>query len=488
MGNNNTSYKSKSIRSVSSQTIVTIVLGVIEIVIFSIMSHLLTKEDFGYYSSILAITVVFSSFSETGIGAAIIQKQNADSEFVKNAFTMCFLIGFFLTLLLFCLSTPLSHAVADESLDIPLKLMSITLLCHSLTSINYSLLYKKLKFLKVGMIKIVALVCSGIVSVLLAIMEYGFYAILAQAILTSLLSFVLSYFASGIKYRFSISKKIFSEIWNFSGWLMASVLFRNLAMQIDKLMMPRLLSVQVLGAYNRPRSFIENISTKFNAIVDVSLFPVLSEIQDNQEKMRRAFDKLFFVMSILGTSLGVMLFFNAELLIRIFLGEKWLDLIPLFQILSIAVVFKAYGRLADCLLRSFAMTKQQFYFRIIEFGFKIPAVVLGAKWGIYGVAISVLITDILLRLAKVCYVALRFDYSVMIILSKIIVSYKSLIIILPCIIISYFVLPHSIAGNIALCAICTIVYFCVYLFLPSFVGTIYKKDIWNMITKKLHIK
>ena len=102
---NTTSYKSKSIRSVSSQTIVTIVLGVIEIVIFSIMSHLLTKEDFGYYSSILAITVVFSSFSETGIGAAIIQKQNADSEFVKNAFTMCFLIGFFLTLLLFCLSS-----------------------------------------------------------------------------------------------------------------------------------------------------------------------------------------------------------------------------------------------------------------------------------------------------------------------------------------------------------------------------------------------
>ncbi len=38
----------KTIKGFSSQTIVTLVTGIIEIAVFSIMSRILTKKDFGY--------------------------------------------------------------------------------------------------------------------------------------------------------------------------------------------------------------------------------------------------------------------------------------------------------------------------------------------------------------------------------------------------------------------------------------------------------
>ena len=63
----------------SSQTLVTIVLGLVEIVSFSIMSRLFTQEDFGYYAAITAITGVFTTFSETGIGSAIVQQKEISS-------------------------------------------------------------------------------------------------------------------------------------------------------------------------------------------------------------------------------------------------------------------------------------------------------------------------------------------------------------------------------------------------------------------------
>jgi len=477
----------RTVKGFSSQTVVTIVLGVVEVIIFSVMSRLLTKEDFGYYSAMTAITVVFSSFSDTGIGSAIIQKKNINKQYIDNAFTMCFIIGALLMLLLICLAKPLSLAVVDTSLMIPLMFMSVTLLCNCLTSVNNSLMYKGLHFLKVGVVQLTAISVSGVIAITLAANGFGFYAILTQVVVASVLSFLLSYFVSGAKYHFYLSKKTSKEIWGFSGWLMASAVFRNLAQQIDNLMMPRLMSVEALGAYDRPRKFVEMSSSKFNSIFDITLFPILSGIQDDKNAMKRAFDKILFFMGLAGTALFVLFFFNAELLIRIFLGEKWLNLTMLFRIFSIAIVFKVYGRLADCFLRSLAMTKYQFFFRIAEFIVKIPAIFIGVKWGLYGIAISVVMADIVMRLIKVWFVAAQIDYSVKEVLCRIIISGRSLLVILPLIISLFLLLPHTVVGNILLAISSLCIYIIVFFFLPSLVGSIYRDNIWNVVTKKIGI-
>ena len=57
----------KVIKGVSSQTIVTIVLGIVEIVSFSIMSRLLSQKDFGYYVAIVAVATIFQSLADNGV-------------------------------------------------------------------------------------------------------------------------------------------------------------------------------------------------------------------------------------------------------------------------------------------------------------------------------------------------------------------------------------------------------------------------------------
>ena len=90
------SNTSKAVKGMSSQTLVTVLTGVVEVVSFSIMSRLLTKEDFGYYAAISAVLAIFKSLSETGIGSAIIQRKKPDSKFINNAFTINLFFGLFL--------------------------------------------------------------------------------------------------------------------------------------------------------------------------------------------------------------------------------------------------------------------------------------------------------------------------------------------------------------------------------------------------------
>ena len=428
----------KAIHGMSSQTIVTLVLGVLEIVSFSIMSRLLNQSDFGYYAAISAVTIVFSSFSETGIGASIIQRKDISDNFINNAFTLSLIFGSVIAFLLIISAYPLSILVADSSMMIPLMLMSVTLLANCLASVNMSIMYRRLEFLKVGSINLISLVLTTIIAVILAIKGLGYYAILAKAILTSIFTFILSSFSARMKYRLQIDKKTVKSIFEFSGWLMASTFFRNLSHQLDKLLMTRMLSVNALGAYNRPKEFITHISSKLGNIFDTALFPVLSQIQDNNDSIKRAYLKSMFLLNIASIILSFGFIFNGSLIIRIFFGTEWLDVLPVFQILSFSIIFSFDARLADCYLRSLGLTKQQFYFRIAEVIAKILGLCIGFHWGIIGVAVSVLLADFVMILSKHIYLSYRIKINVSESITALIKAWRGNLIILPFILLSLF--------------------------------------------------
>jgi len=472
----------------SSQTLVTIILGIVEIVSFSIMSRLLTQEDFGYYAAITAITTIFASFSETGIGSAVIQKKNLTKGFINNAFTISLIFGIFISLLLFSLAKPLARSVADVSMTVPLMLMSITLLLNCLTSVNISLMQRKLQFLRVGLINLIALVITTIIAIILAYNGYGYYAIIAKAVLTSIITWVLSLFLCKTHFGIELDRVTFKQIFSFSGWLMASVLFRNLAHQVDRLLMPRLLSVSALGSYNRPKEFIEQISSKLNGIFDTALFPVLSSIQDNKSALRSSFLRSLSLINTFSLFLTTLFIFNSGLIIRIFLGSQWIELRPVMIALAGTLLFNIDGRLADCYLRSLAMTKQQFYFRIFETVLKIIGIVIGYKWGIMGIAISVVVTNSIAKVIKIIYVGEKIDINPSQSSLTIIKSWMFSVILIPICITALFILPNTVCGDVVMTSIYIILTGVLFILFPNIVSKTYKEEIYDRIMSVLKKK
>ena len=475
----------KVIKGISSQTVVTIALGLVEIVSFSIMSRLLSKEDFGYYAAVMAIVSVFSSFSETGIGSAIIQRKNPDEAYINNAFTMSFLFGLFISVLLFLLSGVLAEGVADSSMRIPLMIMSITLLLHSQTSVFLSIMKRRLEFLRIGAINLFSLVITTILAIWLALIGYGYYAIITKAVLQSIITCFLALYFCKARFRIALDIKTASSIFKFSGWLMASVLFRNLAHQVDRLLMPKLLSITALGAYNRPQDFINQVSSKLNGIFDTALFPVLSDIQDNKEKLQNAFRKSLYLLNIFALVLTLTFAINSELWIRIFFGEKWLNLVFVSIVLSLTLIFNIDGRLADCYLRSMGKTKEQFYFRVFETIIKILGVLLGYKWGILGVAIFIMLTNAIANLVKILFVSTTVDISILKTIDTIFRAWKCALVIVPVSLLLYHYLPDSLIGNIILALLYGILVIVIFLFFPNIVGYRYANEVHRIIKSKL---
>lgn len=407
------SESQKVFKGAVSQSVVVIILGSLGLAYFSVMSRLLTKEDFGYYAVITGITGILIEISSAGLGAAIIQKKSPDNQYVSTAFSLSLLIGGTLSVLLFALSPLLSRLlVENQVLTMPLRIISITLLLTSLNSIGRANFIRQLQFFRYGMFEITAFTVSSLLGIYLAYVGWGVYAIIIAVVLNQLLMTIILYIISGFHPRFGIHVGYIREIVSFGGWLTGSSIVRCLYSQFDKLITTRWIPVAALGAYNRPSYFVNEVGGKIFGIFDTILFPILSSIQEDKGKISSGFEKSFLLLIQMTLIMVFAMILASEFLMEIFFGHEWIELIPIFQILCAILIFDSFSRLTDCFYRSLGIVKKYFIVRLFVCVFSAALIIWGCHYGIMGLAIGVCASRIFENLVKmmVLYPYISIDY------------------------------------------------------------------------------
>lgn len=482
------SYTEKALRGMSIQTLVTIIMGVLEVIVFATMSRLLTKTDFGYMATIMAIISVFSSISEAGLGSSIIQKKDDSERHVSTAFSLSILIGSLFSILLFFLSPWLANLIADYHIARPLRIISILLLLNSMQSVGNSLLTRQMRFKRLGIINIINYILSSTIGVILAYRGFGVYSIVYSQILYAFLQ-ILFVYAFCVKIpKFAIYKRETKEVLSFGGWLSMSVVLNNLNSQIDKFVMPRLLGVNALGAYNRPSGFITTISNKFNSIFDSVLFPILSKLQSDFKRLRSVYLRSLSLLNLFSVILSSTLFFNAKLIIVIFFGVQWIDLVPVVRILSLVVLLSADNRLVDCFFRSLGLVRLQFFLRVGSLVLSTLFIVGGAYYGILGVATGYVLSQVCIILTKICIL----NHKMLCPVSDLIKTIsRSWIVMLPIVVLS--IIFFAILGESLVMSFIFAIFFAVSLLImllcfPQWVGGEYYEFIYPQMKRFVHRK
>ena len=276
----------KFLKGVSVQTLVSLANGILQIVVFAIFSRLLSRIDFGYYAALMGITTIFMGISYAGIGSAVIQQKQLTDKYCSTAFTISIITGLFVGIVFFLLTDSLAHFVLDEKLKEPLRWMTIPLVLYSINGFAGSLLSRELRFGTAGIIKIISYSTSAIVGIFYAYYVGGVFSLVVLFVLDAITYTILLFSRVGIP-KLSIGAVEAKSVISFGGWLTLGSLMSTISNQIDKLVLGKWLSVDRLGAYNRPVGFISNIIGQINTIFDTVLFPILSGFQDSKEQFRR---------------------------------------------------------------------------------------------------------------------------------------------------------------------------------------------------------
>lgn len=467
-------------KGITVQTIVSVSTAVLQVVVFAILSRLLSKAEFGYYAALIGITMIFMGISDAGIGSAVIQQKKLSKLYISTAFTTSVVFGAAMSLMFIVMAPLLADLIMDGTLVVPIRLMAIPLLFHNLNGIGVALLRRDLHFGLLGKFKITSYTISAIVSVYGAYIGWGLYAMVVLFVLDALIFTVLVYIKVGVP-DIGFGYVEFKSVLSYGGWLTLGVIMSSVANQVDKLVLGKWLTVERLGAYNRPSGFISNIIGQINTIFDGVLFPILSEFQDSKEKFCDIFYRSFRLLSTLGIMLACFLFFNSKLIITVFFGEQWYELVRVLQIVSLSAIFMLNNTLADCFFRSFNMVKSGFFIRLFGVLLMLSLLYVGAQYDVIGVAIAVFVVNLLTVAFKISYLVWESDANILKILKLSILSWKPSLPIIVFGSILMVVLPDSIYGQVMIAMFLTSVLIIELFFMPTIMGKEYTELVYSKL-------
>jgi PST family polysaccharide transporter len=369
-----------------------VVEQVLRLLLTVVLAHLVAPGDFGLMSMALVVTQLAVMASDLGVGAALVQRPVLEERHVRAAFTLSTVAGLSLAGLAVLLSGPISAWFREPRLQPVLVALSATFVCKGVQGAPRDLLRRHLRFRPYTMTAVVALVAGVLVGVVAGLAGAGVWALVAYSLTESTLGAALSLVVavrSGIWHpSIGLDRQSLRDVGGFAGYVFGVRAVMHGHSTLDNVVVGRLLGATALGYYGLAyRTMLFPIQKVADVIGHVAL-PALSALQHDQHRLRRAFLRGQQAVSLVcfPMSLGVLVV--ASLAVPLLLGDRWSPAIATVQILALNGPRLALGRLGATAFQAVGKPSWDFWLLTANLPLYLASFVVGARYGIEGVAIG----------------------------------------------------------------------------------------------------
>lgn len=304
-----------------------------------ILARIIGPDEYGLIAIVMVVTSILQVFIDSGMGTALIQKQDADDTDFSTIFHFNWLMGLVLYALLYVASPYVAGFYENEQLTSVLRAMGLILVVSSLRNVQQAVVSKRMEFRKFFYANSTGTIISGVIGIAMAYMGYGVWALVVQHIANIVLNTIVLWFT--VKWRpslvFSIAR--FYELFGFGSKILVSKIIDTVYMNLQAMIIGKKYTQADLAYYQRAKIFPETIIANINTSIDSVLLPAMSEVQDKQSRLRDMTRRSIKVSTYLMAPLMMLMFAAAEPMIRFLLTDKWMMCIPYLRIFCITFMF-----------------------------------------------------------------------------------------------------------------------------------------------------
>lgn len=307
--------------------------------VFSIfLARILDISDYGIVAMIVVFMAVAQAFVDSGFSSALIRKPDLNEEDKSTAFYFNIVVGLACYGILF-LASPLITDFYDEPLLSPIiRVTGLSIIFNSLCVVQRALFTIAVDFKTQAIISLACTVISGIVGLVMAYNGYGVWALVAQSTISTFLNFVLLWLCSRWRPVTGFSRASFRYLFNFGSKLLASGLLDTLYNNAYPIVIGKFYNSAQLGLYSRAQGYASLPSSNITGILQRVTFPVLSLMQDDDEKLANNYRRLLRMSAFVVFPLMIGLAAIADPLIRVLITSKWAGCIIYLQIICFGMM------------------------------------------------------------------------------------------------------------------------------------------------------
>lgn len=304
-----------------------------------ILARLLSPDDYGVIAMPLVFLAIAQCIIDSGFSTALIRKPELTEDDLSTAFYFNIGVGILCYAVLFFTSPLIADFYHTPILSSLLKVTALAVLFNPLCAVQQAILTRKIDFKTQAIVSLSGAVVSGIVGLYMAYNGFGVWSLVFQQVGGYIMRTILLWVLGKWKPKRKWSWESFHYLWGFGSKLLGSALLDTMYNNIYPIVIGKYFSANDLGNYTRAQQFSTLPSSNVTGVLQRVTFPVLSSIQNEDERLAKNYRKILKLSAFLIFPLMLMLSAIADPLVRVLLTDKWEGSIILLQIICFSMMW-----------------------------------------------------------------------------------------------------------------------------------------------------
>lgn len=355
-----------------------------------VLAWLLLPEQFGLISLALTVINLGDVLNQFGLGDVIINRHKRLHLWATAAFSLSMLIGLIATVLMLGLAPVAGLIYGDATVGYLVAIMAIATPFQALGMVPLARLQAELRFKEIALLKGGGVALSMLIVIICAAAGMGAYSFAMGRVLSAPIIQTLIFKRAKLQFRPGLYRHRWRYLFGDSTLALMTSMLNRVIMQGDYVILGLLVTKVAVGQYFMAFMLsVQAIGLVANNLAMV-LFPGLSSLASEPKRQITVFIRGSRIIAAVAIPLCFWQAAVADPLIRLVLNNKWYDVIPLVQVLSLGMAARAAGWMWHVSLkaqRRYAIGTQWSLFASVLF--VVVVWIAAANYGVMGAALAV---------------------------------------------------------------------------------------------------
>lgn len=364
---------------------------IIQFFVQIIIARLLFPSDYGMIGMLAIFMALAQTFTDGGFGNALIQKKDRNNTDYSTVFYFNITAGIILSIIFFFSSGLIASFYKMPKLELIIQVMSINLIILSFQVVHKAILTINIDFKTQAKASLTSVIIAGIIGISMAYKGCGVWALVAQFTTINIIQTILLWYFEKWRPIRVFSKQSFKRLFNFGSKILGANILHTIYLNLYTLVIGKRFSATDLGYYSRADQFAQFPSSNITNILWRVTYPIMSSIQDEDEKLRNVYRQYIRLSAFIIFPLMIGLAAIAEPFIIFILTEKWRGVIPILQIISICYMFYPLNAINQNLMQVKGRSDLFLRLEIVKKIIGIALLFISLPFGMYYVCISLVV-------------------------------------------------------------------------------------------------
>lgn len=304
-----------------------------------LIARLLTPDDYGLIAMLAIFMSIAMNFTESGFADYLIRDPKSTSKEFSVVFVHNIVFGVLFYALLYIAAPWIAQFYKEPELVVITKILGLNIIIKALSLSEFTRMRKALEFKNMAIIQIVGALVGLIVGYLMALYNYGYWALVGQVLTIGVVTLLMLIVVNSWWPKWYFDWKTYKVMRKFGNNMLVSYFTNQIGANLYTVFIGKFYSASILGFYNQAEKINKISFQSINGIVLSTSYSLLAKEQNSLKRLKM-YKNLLNHFLFVHLAISAFIIGAAKPIMGFVFGAQWLPTAPLLQLILISFLLQ----------------------------------------------------------------------------------------------------------------------------------------------------